>query len=303
MKISGEVKQELIITYDELRRMPTKTVMATLECAGNGRANLAPKVKGLLWEQGGVGNAEWTGVSLSYLLNKAGVKPGTIEIILEGTDQGEVTEEPKSPGVIRFARSLPLTKAMQAEVIIAYQMNGKDLTPEHGFPVRAIIPGWYGMASVKWLSAIVATAKPFDGYWQTLEYAYWKKIAELPTLTAVTEVQVKAEIARPALHEVVPAGKAYRVFGAAWTGESIVNKVEFSADEGKSWANAALIGKAVPFAWQLWEYNWSAPTTPGRYKLLVRATDQLGNTQPVKHDPNRRNYMINFMAPMEIDVL
>ena len=101
----------------------------------------------------------------------------------------------------------------------------------------------------------------------------------------------------------MPAGKAYRVIGAAWTGESIVNKVEFSADEGKSWANAALIGKAVPFAWQLWEYNWSAPTTPGRYKLLVRATDQLGNTQPVKHDPNRRNYMINFTAPMEIDVL
>ncbi len=121
---------------------------------------------------------------------------------------------------------MPLSKARQAEVIIAYQMNGKDLTAEHGYPVRAIIPGWYGMASVKWLTKITATAIPFEGYWQTLEYAYWKRKDGQTTLTPITEMQIKAEIARPALHEAVPAGKPYRMYGAAWCGESEVAKVE-----------------------------------------------------------------------------
>lgn len=302
LAIDGEVKQEVTFTYDELRKLPSKKVMATLECAGNGRANLAPKVKGLLWEQGGIGNAEWTGVPLSVLLDKAGVKSGAIEIILEGADIGEVTEEPKSPGRIHFARSLPLTKALQAEVIIAYQMNGKDLAPEHGFPVRAIIPGWYGMASVKWLTKITATSTPFKGYWQTLEYAYWQRKEDLPTLTAVTEVLIKAEIARPALHEVVPAGKLYRVYGAAWCGESEVAKVEISTDEGKSWQQAKLLESQIPYTWRLWEFNWQVPAQAGKQKLTVRATDKKGNTQPEEHDKDRRTYMINKMAPLEIEV-
>lgn len=299
--ITGDVKQEVSLTYDELRKLPSKKIMATLECAGNGRANLAPKVKGLLWEQGGIGNAEWTGVPLSVLLDKAGIKPGTIEIILEGADKGEVTEEPKSPGEIHFARSLPLVKARQEEVLIAYQMNGKDLTAAHGFPVRAIIPGWYGMASVKWLTKITATSTPFKGYWQTLEYAYWKRQDGLPTLTAVTEVEVKAEIARPALHEAVPIGKPYRVYGAAWCGESEVTKVEISMDEGKSWQLAKLLENPVPHAWRLWEFNWQVPGHAGKQKLVVRATDKKGNTQPETHDPDRRTYMVNRMVPLEVE--
>jgi len=300
--IGGEVNQEITLTYAEIRKLPSKTVMATIECAGNGRANLAPKVKGLSWEQGGIGNANWTGVPLSVLLDKAGIKAGTVEIILEGEDQGEVTDEPKSPGTIKFARSMPLAHARQAEVIIAYQMNGKDLSAEHGFPVRAIIPGWYGMASVKWLTKITATAIPFDGYWQTLEYAYWKRKDGLPTLTPVTTLQVKAEISRPVLHELITAGTTYRVFGAAWVGENNLSKVEVSTDEGKTWQAGKLLDKAVQNAWQLWEYNWAVPKTPGRYKLMARATDQKGNMQPDHHDPDRRNYMVNFMTPIEVEV-
>lgn len=302
LTIGGEVKQEVTFTYEDLRRMPSKKVMATLECAGNGRARLAPKVKGLLWEQGAVNNAEWTGVPLSVLLDKAGIKPGTIEIILEGADKGEVTEEPKSPGEIHFARSMPLSKARQAEVIIAYQMNGKDLTAEHGYPVRAIIPGWYGMASVKWLTRIIATAVPFEGYWQTLEYAYWKRKDGQPTLTPVTEMQIKAEIARPALREAVPAGKPYRVYGAAWCGESEVAKVEISTDEGKSWQQAKMLDQPLAFTWRLWEFNWQVPTQAGKQKLIARATDKKGNTQPMEHDKDRRTYMVNKMAPLEVEV-
>lgn len=251
---------------------------------------------------GGIGNAEWTGVPLSVLLDKVGIKDGTIEIILEGKDQGEVTEEPKSPGTIHFARSLSLAKARQPEVLIAYQMNGKDLSPEHGFPVRAIIPGYYGMASVKWLTRITATASPYEGYWQTLEYAYWKRKDGLPTLTAVTSTQVKSEIARPVLHEIIAAGKPYRIFGAAWAGDSEIQQVEISTDNGITWLIATLLDKAIPFVWSFWEYNWIVSTVPGRYKLLSRAIDKQGNVQPQKHDPDRRNYMINFIESIEIEV-
>lgn len=302
LSIEGEVRKEFKINYEELRKLPSKTVMATIECAGNSRSFLIPRAKGLLWEQGGVGNAEWTGVPLSVLLDKAGIKDGTIEIILEGKDQGEVNEEPKSPGTIHFARSLSLAKARQPEVLIAYQMNGKDLSPEHGFPVRAIIPGYYGMASVKWLTRITATVSQYEGYWQTLEYAYWKRKNGLPTLTAVTAIQVKSEIARPVLHEIIPAGKPYRIFGAAWTGDSEIQQVEISTDNGITWLIATLLDKAIPFAWRFWEYNWTVSTVPGRYKLLSRATDKQGNVQPQKHDPDRRNYMVNFIESIEVEV-
>ena len=302
LSVEGEVRNLLKISYDELRKMPSKTVTATLECAGNGRARLAPKVKGLLWEQGGVGNATWTGVPLSALLERAGVKPGAVEIIFEGTDQGEVTEEPKSPGTIHFARSLPLAKARQPEVLVAYLMNGQPLPPEHGFPVRLVVPGWYGMASVKWLSKIMVSAVPYDGYWQTLEYAYWKRERGLPTLTPVTEMLVKAEIARPALHEEVPAGQPYRVYGAAWTGESEVTRVEVSTDNGGSWQPAQLLEAAVPFAWRFWEFSWTPPAAPGRYTLQARATDRAGHTQPTAHDPDRRTYMVNKIGAVEVVV-
>lgn len=302
LSIEGEVQNALKISYDELRKMPSQTVTATLECAGNGRARLAPKVKGLLWEQGAVGNATWTGVPLAVLLERAGVQAGALEIVFEGADQGTVADEPRSPGAIHFARSLPLAKARQPEVLVAYLMNGQPLAPEHGFPVRLVVPGWYGMASVKWLSKLTVSAVAYAGYWQTLEYAYWQRIHGLPTLTPVTEMQVKAEIARPALYEVVPAGEPYRVFGAAWTGESDVIRVDISTDDGCTWQPAQLLEAAVPFAWRFWEFTWMPPAAPGRHTLKARATDRAGRSQPTEHDPDRRTYMVNKIAAVEIIV-
>lgn len=302
LAIGGAVRQQLSLSYDDLRRMASKTLTATLECAGNSRVLLVPKAKGAQWEQGGVSNAEWTGVPLSVLLDQAGVKESAVEVILEGADKGEIKDEPKSPGVIHFARSLPLVKARSHEVIIAYKMNGQELTPEHGFPVRAIVPGWYGMASIKWLTQITLSETPFDGYWQSLEYAYFRRNHGLTDLVPITEMQVKSEIARPMLHEIVPAGVPYRVFGATWTGSSEVTQIEVSSDAGKSWHEAKLLGKAIPFAWRLWEYQWSVPQKRGRYTLMARATDRHGNQQPSHHDPDRRNYMINFVQSIEVNV-
>lgn len=302
LTIDGAVERPVCLTYDELLKMPASTLPILLECAGNGRANLVPKSKGLLWESGAVGSALWTGVPLSAVLELAGLKKEAVEVILQGADRGEINDEPKSPGAISFERSLPLAKALKPEVLLAYQINGKPLSRERGFPVRAVVGGWYGMASVKWLTHLTVSTTPFQGFWQTLEYAYWKREEGRPFLTPVTEIQVKSQIARPARSEQIPAGKSYRIFGAAWAGETDVAKVEVSVNGGETWSEARLLGDSQPWTWRLWEYQWDVPSVAGRYALVTRATDKNGVTQPTRHDKDRRNYMINFTSPVEIEV-
>jgi DMSO/TMAO reductase YedYZ molybdopterin-dependent catalytic subunit len=302
LKVEGAVERPLELSLDDLKKMTQSTQTATLECAGNSRVFLTPAVRGVPWELGAVGNAEWGGVPLAAVLDKAGVKSGAVEVVLEGADSGEIRDEPKSPGVIHFARSLPLDKARKPEVLLAHRMNGAELPASHGFPVRAVVAGWYGMASVKWLTRLVVTERPFAGYWQTFDYSYFERRDGSPQTTPVTAMRVKSAIARPAMREVVPAGRAYRVFGAAWAGESAVAKVEFSADGGATWAAAKLLDKAVPFAWRFWEYEWQAPAKPGRLTLMSRATDEKGRVQPDKHDPDRRNYMIHHTLPIDVEV-
>jgi DMSO/TMAO reductase YedYZ molybdopterin-dependent catalytic subunit len=166
LRIDGAVSKPFSLSYKELRDMPSETRIATLECAGNSRVFLVPQARGAQWELGAVGNAEWTGVPLAALLERAGVDQDACEIVLEGADQGTPAEEPVPPDPISYARSLPRDKAMRPEVLIAYQMNGRDLSQDHGYPVRAIVPGQYGMASVKWLTHIHALREPFRGYWK-----------------------------------------------------------------------------------------------------------------------------------------
>jgi DMSO/TMAO reductase YedYZ molybdopterin-dependent catalytic subunit len=300
LSLEGLVEQPLSLSYDELRAMPPKTVAATLECAGNSRVMLVPKASGLLWQLGAVGTASWTGVSLRDLLEKAGIGSRAVDVVFEGADTGAINDEPKSPGVVSFARSLPIEKAQRPEVLLVYQMNGVDLPPEHGFPLRVIVPGWYGMASVKWLNRITVTDKPFDGYWQTFQYSHWDRSNGPPVMRPIGAMQVKSEIARPAFHEPIPAGKSYRVHGAAWAGESDVTKVELSTDSGKSWQEAKLIDRATRFTWRRWEFDWHVPPGKNRYTLMAKATDKEGRTQPDKHDPDRRSYMVNFTLPVEV---
>jgi DMSO/TMAO reductase YedYZ molybdopterin-dependent catalytic subunit len=300
LAVDGHIERELKLSHDEIRALPAREVSATLECAGNSRAMLVPKASGLLWQLGAVGNAKWTGVPLSAVLEKAGVRDGAVDVVLEGADSGAVNDEPKSPGVVSFARSLPLEKARRPEVLLAYQMNGADLPLEHGFPLRVVVPGWYGMASVKWLSRITVTDKPFDGYWQTFLYSHWDRSSGQPVMRPVTEMQVKSAIARPAFHEHVAAGKPYRVFGAAWAGEAEVTKVEVSTDGGATWQPGKLLDEPTPFTWRRWEFQWQVPAEANRHTLMARATDKLGRTQPVKHDPDRRSYMVNFTLPVDV---
>lgn len=298
MEVAGAVERPLRIGLDDLKKMPSRTITAMLECSGNGRVFLVPKAKGVLWESGAVGNAEWTGVPLAAVLERAGLKEGALEVVLEGADKGKVED---GPGEIHFARSIPLEKASR-DVLLAYRMNGEDLSPEHGSPLRAIVPGWYGMASIKWLKRIFVVDRPFAGYFQTLDYSYFERRDGLPSLVPTSENEVKSQVARPARHEAIPRDSDYRVHGAAWAGESEVSLVEISTDGGATWAVARLVGEPIPYAWRLWEWSWRTPKQAGPRVVMARATDRRGRVQPMQRDPDRRNGMISHVLPVEVEV-
>ena len=300
LRIEGEVENPLEFRYEHLLKMKALTIPVTLECAGNNRDFLEPKVKGVQWGLGAVGTANWTGVPLSSLLELAGVKSKAREVILQGAD-GRTLEDAKAPtGKLKFARSIPLAKAK--DVLLAYKMNDADLPPENGFPLRAIVPAWYAMASIKWLQRITVTNRRFTGYYQTMDYAYWARRGDTAELVPITEMQVKAEIARPVAGGIVPANSNVRVHGAAWTSDGEITKVELATDGGSTWNEAKLIGDPKPHAWRLWEFDWETPATPGKQTLIARATDSNGRTQPIERDPDRGTYMINHLLSIEVEV-
>jgi DMSO/TMAO reductase YedYZ molybdopterin-dependent catalytic subunit len=301
LKVEGAVQQPLELTFEELSKMSARTAPITLECSGNGRALLVPKVKGVPWQLGAVSTAEWTGVPLAAVLDKAGLRDAAVDVILEGADGGELQDEPKPAGMVRFARALPLKKALQPEVLLAHRMNGAVLPENHGFPLRAVVPAWYAVASVKWLTRIIITDRPFHGLYQSVDYSFFQRQNGLPVLVPISELNVKAEIAQPVTNEIVPAGKDYRVHGAAWTGDSEVTKVEVTTDGGLAWSEAKLLGNPVRYTWRLWEFIWQRPQS-GRYILMARATDRRGRTQPMTRDPDRRNYLVSHVLPVDVHV-
>jgi DMSO/TMAO reductase YedYZ molybdopterin-dependent catalytic subunit len=301
LHVEGEVEKPFAIDYEELLKLESLTVPVTLECAGNNRNFLEPKVKGVQWGLGAVGTAEWTGVPLSVLLNRAVVRSSAREVILEGADHGMLDDPKSPPGELRFSRSVSLEKARR-DVLLAYRMNGNDLPPEHGFPVRAIVPGWYAMASIKWLQRIIVTDQPFAGYYQTLDYSYWKRRGDVAELSPVTELQIKAEIAKPAQSDKVPANSTVRIHGAAWASDNEIVRVDVSTDGGSTWKEATLLGDSKPNAWRFWEFNWKTPTASGKQTIVARAVDSLGQTQPAHRDPDRGTYMINHLLPITVEV-
>ena len=302
LRIDGAVRRPFSLSYDELRSMPSETRVATLECAGNSRVFLVPQVRGAQWELGAVSNAEWTGVPLRALLDRAELSEDACEIVLEGADRGTPAEEPIPPEPISYAWSLPRAKAIQPEVLIAYQMNGRDLPRDHGFPVRAIVPGHYGMASVKWLTGIQAVREPFHGYWQTSDYAYWASMDGKPVRRALGEMQLKSEIARPRVYESLAPNRIYTVFGAAWSGDTDVAGIAVSTDGGLTWAEAEFLDPVRRHAWRRWKFDWLTPNEPGQYTLLARAKDAAGVIQPDKHDQNYGSYVINHPLPIDVFV-
>ena len=181
-------------------------------------------------------------------------------------------------------------------------MNGEPLTPDHGFPLRAVVGGWYGMAWIKWLSEIRVTDRPFLGYWQTRDYFRWERSQGEPTLVPLAEMEVKSQIARPVQGATVAVGRPLRIFGAAWSGEAEISEVAICTGEGEEWCSAEMLPPAGPMAWRLWQYEWTPPG-PGRYALRSRATDAAGHRQPDTQQGDRESYLANWIVPVEIEAV
>lgn len=300
LTVEGHVENKLELTLDDLKKMAPVSRDVVLECAGNSRIFLVPQARGLQWTHGAVGMAKWTGVPLGAVLERAKVKAGAGDVVLVGADTGAIAD-PATPGTIHFDRGIPLAKARKDETLLAWNMNDEPLTASHGAPLRALVGGWYGMASVKWLTRIVVLDKPHEGFFQTFDYSIWERPKEgLPQLVPVTAIQPKAVISDPQPGTVLKAGQEKPLTGFAWAGERGVAKVEVSSDAGKTWTVAKHAG-GEPFK----VASWSLPFTPkaaGPLKLLARCTDDKGNTQPEKRDTDRRTYMINHLVPVEVTV-
>lgn len=299
LTVEGHVENKLELTLDDLKKMEAVSRDIVLECAGNGRVFLVPQARGLQWGHGAVGQANWTGIPLGAVLERAKLKAGAGDVVLVGSDKGAIAE-PATPGAIHFDRGIPLAKAKKDETLLVWNMNGEPLTPSHGAPLRALVGGWYGMASVKWLSRIVVLDKSHTGFWQTFDYSVWERPKEgMPQLVPVTAIQPKAVITSPQAGEDRLVKGAADINGYAWAGENTIAKVEVSIDGGKTW-KAAKVGKAEPFKAAHW--HLPAALQRGRYSLVARATDDKGNTQPEKRDADRRTYMINHLVPVEVTI-
>ena len=297
LRVEGRIERPAEWTWEQLLALPQRSVFATVECAGNGRSFLQQKVAGVQWGAGAIGHAEWTGVPLARLLELAGVRPGAVEVLFEGCDQGSESDHPEP---MHFARSLPLAKALDRDTLLVTRMNGELLSASHGFPLRLFVPGWYGVASVKWLRRIEVLDRPFHGYYQSVKYTVQRATSTGPETVVVGPMAVKSELIRPSAGSELGIG-TNRLFGVAWAGEESVARVEVSTDDGRTWNPADLIGPQTPYSWTPWEYLWEV-AEPGEYSLLTRAVSASGRIQPTQHDPLHGGYLIHFSRPIPVRV-
>jgi DMSO/TMAO reductase YedYZ molybdopterin-dependent catalytic subunit/rhodanese-related sulfurtransferase len=284
LDVHGLVDRPLRLSLRDLHNMRSETLVATLECAGNGRSAFDPPADGEQWQLGAVSTAEWTGVPLAEILDRAGPTPEALEIVFRGADQGDVGE-PADP--IRFERSLPVTDAGHSGSLLAYAMNGEPLPLEHGYPMRLIVPGWYAVASVKWLTEIEGIGSPFTGYFQAKRYVYETRRNGAVAREPVRLQQVRSVITQPSAGQEVTAGDLV-VRGVAWSGAAPIDKVEVSIGDGP-WQNARLIGQRHRHSWQWWELL-TRIDSPGQTTLRARATDLASRTQPERPHWNRLGY-------------
>jgi DMSO/TMAO reductase YedYZ molybdopterin-dependent catalytic subunit len=296
ISIEGCVNKPDHFTYQNLIRMPQITLPVTLECAGDKRALFHPKTRGEQWELGAISHAVWTGVPLKVVLDYCGIQQNAIEVVFEALDHGERTD---MPGIFSYSRSLPLKEAMHLNTIIALYLNGKPLPYRHGFPARLIVPGWYGMASVKWLHRILVTDRPFTGPFQTVDYVSYKDESDTDG-QPVNVIKVNSTVARPSGQEILPRGEHW-IVGVAWSGVHPVVQVHVSPDGGGTWNLASWLDPALPSSWRRWSWKWNA-SHAGPYDLMVKATDAAGNTQSVETDWNKKGYANNAIHKIRVYV-
>lgn len=298
VEVGGMVNTKLSLSLDDLKKLPQATVPATLECAGNGRGYFRPRMPGLQWSKGAIGNAEWRGPRLKDILARAGASTSGAFVTFDGADVG-------AGNTPDFIRSIPASKAMHEATIVALEMNGQPLPGIHGAPLRLIVPGWDGASWVKWVSRIEAAAAQHGGFYMNPAYRYPKTAvtpggaAKPEDLVVLEGMAVKSFFARPAAQEKVRAGQTVLLTGPAWAGEERIVQVEVSTDGGAAWKPAALSKQDYRFAWRIFSYEWK-PAAPGYHTLCCRATDSAGRTQPVEAVWNPSGYLFNAIERLGV---
>lgn len=294
LQVGGAVREPLSLSLDEVRALPAVTRTVTMECAGNGRAQLSPRPVSQPWLVEAVGTAEWRGVELGTLLEHAGVADGALEVLLTGLDRGV------EGGVQQlYERAIPL----EQEALLAYEMNGGPLPPQHGFPLRAVVPGWYGMTNVKWLAAVKVLDEPFTGFQQARAYRFRQDEDEPGE--PVTRIAPRSLMVPPGVpdfmsrHRFAEPGP-HHVMGRAWSGWAPIESVEVSTDGGATWRPAELGEQADEFSWRAFAFDWRAE--PGEHLLMCRARDAAGNEQPLDVPWNLGGYANNSVQRVPVTV-
>lgn len=298
LSVGGHVQKPVRLSLEQIKARPAVTLAVTLECAGNGRARLSPRPLSQPWLGEAVGTAEWTGTPLGPLLAEAGPLDAVGDVVFTGLDrgvQGGVEQQ--------YERSLSLEDALRDEVLLAYAINGQPLPPQHGFPLRVIVPGWYGMTHVKWLRSITVVKGTFTGYQQARAYHY--RTIDGDAGVPVTRMLPRALMVPPGVPDFMSRTRFLEpstqlVEGMAWSGQAPVTRVEFSHDGGSSWSDAVLEEPVSPYAWRRWTHAWDA--TRGEHELCARATDGTGNVQPTAQDWNLEGVQNNEVQRVRVIV-
>jgi sulfane dehydrogenase subunit SoxC len=299
LTVGGLVARPLSLSLDDIRSRPSVTLPVTMECAGNGRAFLAPRPVSQPWLTEAVGTARWTGTPLAAILDEAGPLEDGVDVVFTGADRGLEGGLEQN-----YERGLSVEEAMRENILLAYEINGMALPPQHGFPVRLLVPGWYGMTSVKWLREVSVSAEPFEGYQMTRAYRLKQSDEELGE--PLQRILPRALMAPPGIPEFATRDRyvpleTCELSGRAWSGHGPVTRVEVSTDGGRTWADAEVGPAPSAYAWHPWSFSWDPPV-PGEYEVRCRATDAAGNVQPDDPPWNWGGYANNAVQRVPVIV-
>ena len=302
LTVGGNAEKEIFLSMDELRTFERVTYTAVIQCSGNGRSFFEPRVAGGQWGNGAMGNVTWTGARLKDILNKAVIKAGSVDITFDGLDSGPL------PTVPDFVKSLPVDKAMEDDILVAYEMNGEPLTMLNGFPARLIVPGWYATYWVKSLSTIKVIPKPFEEFWMKPAYRIPDTACGcVPPGTSpkktipIHRMTTRSLIIEPVQGTRIPANKPVDITGIAFSGGYSIRDVIVSVDGGKTWKEARLGQDKGRYSWVQWFYAWR-PEKAGTYTLMARATNSIGESQPFEGLWNPAGYLWNKIEKTEVVV-
>jgi sulfite oxidase len=292
LQVDGEVDNPLTLRLDDLRRMGQVTLPITLECAGNGRSFHTPRASGIQWERGAVGTAVWKGVRLADVLRLARPRAGARHVVPDGNDA------PPTPQAPDFIRSHPIWKAMEPHTLLALEMNGQPVPHLHGGPVRLIVPGWVGSASIKWVVRLTLASQEWNGPFMQRSYRS-PRVDDANRTYSLQSLECKSMIVSPADGGQLAAGPQ-SLTGFAWAGEGTIVAVDVSTDGGQSWTAATLPGDEHRYAWRRWQHTWDAK--PGQYTIMARASDSLGRYQPPSRPPDPQGYRWNVIHAVRVTV-